>query len=49
MLYISGSGAARLPIGASGEVLTVDANGYPAWERTTQQTLFTMLLPTVVI
>ena len=33
MLYISGSGAARLPIGASGEVLTVDANGYPAWEK----------------
>jgi hypothetical protein len=33
MLYISGSGAARLPIGASGEVLTVDANGYPAWDK----------------
>jgi hypothetical protein len=33
VLYISGSGAARLPIGASGEVLTVDSNGYPAWEK----------------
>ena len=33
VLYISGSGAARLPIGASGQVLTVDANGYPAWEK----------------
>lgn len=33
VLYISGSGASRLPIGASGEVLTVDENGYPAWER----------------
>ena len=33
ILYISGSGASRLPIGASGEVLTVDANGYPAWEK----------------
>jgi hypothetical protein len=33
VLYISGSGAARLPIGASGQVLTVDSNGYPAWEK----------------
>jgi len=33
VLYISGSGAARLPIGSSGQVLTVDSNGYPAWEK----------------
>lgn len=33
ILYISGSGASRLPIGASGEVLTVDENGYPNWEK----------------
>jgi hypothetical protein len=33
ILYISGSGASRLPIGAAGEVLTVDENGYPAWEK----------------
>ena len=33
VLYISGSGAARLPIGNNGEVLTVDSNGYPAWEK----------------
>jgi len=33
ILYISGSGASRLPIGATGEVLTVDGNGFPAWEK----------------
>ena len=33
VLYISGSGAARLPIGTTGQVLTVDANGFPAWEN----------------
>ena len=33
ILYISGSGASRLPIGASGEVLTVDENGFPTWEK----------------
>ena len=33
ILYVSGSGSARLPIGTVGEVLTVDTNGYPAWEK----------------
>lgn len=33
ILYISGSGASRLPVGASGEVLTVDTNGFPSWEK----------------
>lgn len=32
MLYISGSGASRLPIGTPGEVLTVDTNGLPTWQ-----------------
>ena len=33
VLYISGSGAARLPIGNNGQVLTVDSNGFPAWQN----------------
>ena len=33
VLYISGSGAARLPIGQTGQVLSVDSNGFPAWEN----------------
>ena len=34
ILYQSGSGPARLPIGADGEVLTVDSDtGYPIWKK----------------
>ena len=34
ILYQSGSGPARLPIGSNGEVLTVDSNtGYPTWKK----------------
>ena len=32
VLYIGGSGAARLPIGNAGEVLTIDG-GYPSWKK----------------
>ena len=33
ILYRSGAGAARLPIGTDGQVLTVDGNGVPVWEN----------------
>ncbi len=32
VLYVSGSGSSRLPIGNSGEVLTVDG-GFPSWKK----------------
>ena len=32
VLYISGSGSSRLPVGTTGQVLTVE-NGYPAWKN----------------
>ena len=32
VLYVSGSGSSRIPIGNSGEVLTVDG-GFPSWKK----------------
>ena len=31
MIYYSGSGPARLPIGTAGQVLQVSTGGYPEW------------------
>lgn len=33
ILYLSGSGPARLPIGNTGTVLTVSEEGYPEWQK----------------